>query len=124
MCLTAFLDIFTSSNCCMDGYVTTKRCFNNLLVMSNLIADENRFQLMYNQTAVVIVMTQILLPFMVLPLYSVMKTISPTYMRAALNLGASPMHAFYKIYMPNSVPGVSAGCYARIYNCDWILHYT
>ena len=87
-----------------------KGVLNNLLVMSNLIADENRFQLMYNQTAVVIVMTQILLPFMVLPLYSVMKTISPTYMRAALNLGASPMHAFYKIYMPNSVPGVSAGC--------------
>ena len=87
-----------------------KGVLNNLLVMSNLIADENRFQLMYNQTAVVIVMTQILLPFMVLPLYSVMKTISPTYMRAALNLGASPLHAFYKIYMPNSIPGVSAGC--------------
>ncbi len=87
-----------------------KGVLNNLLVMSNLIADENRFQLMYNQTAVVIVMTQILLPFMVLPLFSVMKTISPTYMRAALNLGASPLHAFYKVYMPNSVPGVSAGC--------------
>jgi putative spermidine/putrescine transport system permease protein len=65
---------------------------------------------MYNQTATIIVMTQILLPFMVLPLYSVMKTISPNYMRAALNLGASPFHAFYKIYMPNSVPGISAGC--------------
>jgi len=87
-----------------------KGVFNNLMVMAGLIADENRWQLMYNQTAVVIVMTQILLPFMVLPLYSVMKTISPTYMRAALNLGASPLHAFYKIYMPNSVPGVSAGC--------------
>jgi len=87
-----------------------KGVFNNLLVMSNVIADENRFQLMYNQTATIIVMTQILLPFMVLPLYSVMKTISPNYMRAALNLGASPLHAFYKIYMPNSVPGISAGC--------------
>ena len=87
-----------------------KGVFNNLLVMSNIIADENRFALMYNQTATIIVMTQILLPFMVLPLYSVMKTISPNYMRAALNLGASPLHAFYKIYMPNSIPGVSAGC--------------
>jgi len=87
-----------------------KGVFNNLLVMSNIIADENRFQLMYNQTATIIVMTQILLPFMVLPLYSVMKTIPPTYMRAALNLGASPLHAFYKVYMPNSIPGVSAGC--------------
>ena len=87
-----------------------KGVLNNLLVMSNVLADENRMQLMYNQTAVVIVMTQILLPFMVLPLFSVMKTISPTYMRAALNLGASPLHAFYKVYMPNSIPGVSAGC--------------
>jgi len=87
-----------------------KGVFNNLMVMAGLIADENRWQLMYNQTAVIIVMTQILLPFMVLPLYSVMKTIPPTYMRAALNLGASPLHAFYKVYMPNSVPGISAGC--------------
>jgi putative spermidine/putrescine transport system permease protein len=87
-----------------------KGVFNNLLVMSHVISDENRFQLMYNETATIIVMTQILLPFMVLPLYSVMKTISPNYMRAALNLGASPLHAFYKIYMPNSIPGVSAGC--------------
>ncbi len=87
-----------------------KGVFNNLLVMANVIADENRFKLMYNETATIIVMTQILLPFMVLPLYSVMKTISPNYMRAALNLGASPLHAFWKVYMPNSVPGISAGC--------------
>ncbi len=86
-----------------------KGVFNNLMVISGLIADENRWQLMYNQTGTIIVMTQILLPFMVLPLYSVMKTISPNYMRAALNLGASPIHAFWKIYMPNSVPGISAG---------------
>ena len=86
-----------------------KGVFNNLMVISGLIADENRWQLMYNQTGTIIVMTQILLPFMVLPLYSVMKTISPNYMRAALNLGASPLYAFWKIYMPNSVPGISAG---------------
>jgi len=87
-----------------------KGVFNNLLVMSNIIGDDSRFKLMYNETATIIVMTQILLPFMVLPLYSVMKTISPNYMRAALNLGASPLHAFWKVYMPNSVPGISAGC--------------
>jgi len=87
-----------------------KGVFNNLLVMSHIISDESRFKLMYNETATIIVMTQILLPFMVLPLYSVMRTISPNYMRAALNLGASPLHAFWKIYMPNSVPGISAGC--------------
>ena len=86
-----------------------KGVFNNLMVMAHLIADDNRWKLMYNQTGTIIVMTQILLPFMVLPLYSVMKTISPNYMRAALNLGASPLHAFYKVYMPNSLPGISAG---------------
>ena len=83
---------------------------NDFLVWIGLVADDKRLVMMYNETGTYIAMTQILLPFMVLPLYSVMKTISPTYMRAALNLGASPMHAFYKIYMPNSVPGVSAGC--------------
>jgi len=55
-----------------------KGVLNNLLVMAHFIGDENRFQLMYNQTAVIIVMTQILLPLMVVPLYSVMKTMPQT----------------------------------------------
>ena len=86
-----------------------KGVFNSILVWAGVIADENRMQLIYNETGTLIAMTQILLPFMVLPLYAVMKTISPSYMRAALNLGAPPMHAFYKIYMPQTVPGISAG---------------
>ena len=86
-----------------------KGVFNSILVWAGVIADENRMQLIYNETGTLIAMTQILLPFMVLPLYSVMKTISPSYMRAALNLGAQPMHAYYKIYMPLTVPGISAG---------------
>ena len=45
-------------------------------------------------------MTQILLPFMVLPIYSVMKTISPSLMRAGKSLGGTPLVAFYKIYFP------------------------
>ena len=83
--------------------------FNNILVWAGIISDDNRIQLIYNETGTLIAMTQILLPFMVLPLYSVMKTIPPSYMRAALNLGAQPMHAFYRIYMPQTVPGISAG---------------
>ena len=86
-----------------------KGVFNSILVWAGVIADENRMQLIYNETGTLIAMTQILLPFMVLPLYSVMKTIPPSYMRAALNLGAQPMHAFYKVYMPQTVPGISAG---------------
>ena len=83
--------------------------FNSILVWVGIISDDNRIQLIYNETGTLIAMTQILLPFMVLPLYSVMKTIPPSYMRAALNLGAQPMHAFYRIYMPQTVPGISAG---------------
>ena len=54
-------------------------------------------------------MTHILLPFMVLPIYSVMKSIPPNYMRAAASLGAPPSSAFLRVYLPLSLPGVSAG---------------
>jgi putative spermidine/putrescine transport system permease protein len=64
---------------------------------------------MFNATGVVIAMTHILLPFMVLPLYSVMKTIPPSYMRAALSLGANPVVAFWRVYVPQTVPGIGAG---------------
>jgi putative spermidine/putrescine transport system permease protein len=46
---------------------------------------------------------------MILPLYSVMKTISPSYVRAAKSLGATDWTAFWKIYFPNSLPGIGAG---------------
>ena len=54
-------------------------------------------------------MTHILLPFMILPLYSVMKTIPPSYMRAARSLGATPFTAFVRVYMPNTIAGIGAG---------------
>jgi putative spermidine/putrescine transport system permease protein/spermidine/putrescine transport system permease protein len=50
-----------------------------------------------------------MLPFMVLPLYATMKTINEDYMRAAANLGASPVRAFWQIYLPLSLPGLAAG---------------
>ena len=82
---------------------------NDFFVFIGLVPDDARPEMMFNKTGTYVAMTQILLPFMVLPLYSVMKTISPSYMKAALNLGASPLHAFWKVYMPNSLPGISAG---------------
>lgn len=82
---------------------------NDTLVVSGLLADDNRLEMMYNFTGTVIVMTQILLPFMILPIYSVMKGISPAYMKAAQNLGATPALAFRKVYMPLTLPGVGAG---------------
>ena len=83
---------------------------NDTLVWSGLLDDENRLAMMYNFNGTVIVMTQILLPFMILPIFSVMKTIPPSYMKAAQNLGATPTLAFIRVYMPQTIPGVGAGC--------------
>ena len=82
---------------------------NDALVWAHLLPDENRLPMMYNFTGTVIVMIQILLPFMILPIYSVMKTIPPSYMRAAQNLGAPPSLAFLRVYMPQTLPGIGAG---------------
>ncbi len=82
---------------------------NNALVASGIVADDNRIEMMYNQTGTIIAMTHILLPFMILPLYSVMRTIKPTYVRAARSLGASSWTAFRRVYLPQTVPGVGAG---------------
>ena len=81
---------------------------NDALVAFGL-PDEWRLPMMYNFTGTLIVMTQILLPFMILPIYSVMKTIPPSYMRAAQNLGATPTLAFLRVYMPQTLPGIGAG---------------
>jgi putative spermidine/putrescine transport system permease protein len=87
----------------------TEGVLNDLMVWSGALDDESRKQLIYNQFGTVIAMTQILLPFMVLPLYSVMKTIPPSYIRAAKSLGATPTVAFIKVYFPQTVPGIGAG---------------
>ena len=82
---------------------------NDLVVWLGLVDDDNRLAMIHNRTGTIIAMVHILLPFMVLPLYSVMKTIPPSYMRAAKSLGATPFTAFVKIYMPNTVAGIGAG---------------
>lgn len=66
-------------------------------------------QLVFNRIGVYIAMTHILLPFMILPLYSVMKGISPIYVRAAQSLGCPPFQSFWKVYFPQTLPGVFAG---------------
>lgn len=82
---------------------------NDALVSMGLLGDENRLQMMYNRAGTVIAMTHILLPFMVLPLYSVMRPINPSYVRAARSLGATSWTAFRRIYFPQTVPGIGAG---------------
>ena len=66
-------------------------------------------EMLYTQFSTIIAMTHILLPFMILPLYSVMKGIDPSYMRAAMSMGARPIPAFLRVYFPMTLPGLSAG---------------
>jgi putative spermidine/putrescine transport system permease protein len=65
--------------------------------------------LLFNRAGVVIAMVHILLPFMILPLYSVMKNVPATYVRAAVSLGSAPLSAFFRVYVPQTYPGISAG---------------
>ena len=83
---------------------------NDLMVFFGIISEDGRLQMIHNKFGTFVAMTHILLPFMILPLYSVMKTIPSTYMRAARSLGASPFTSFMRVYMPNTVPGIGAGC--------------
>jgi len=82
---------------------------NSVLVYLGLLDNENRLAMIHNRAGTIIAMVHVLLPFMVLPLYSVMKTIPPSYMRAARSLGATPFTAFVRVYMPNTVPGIGSG---------------
>ena len=82
---------------------------NDILVTLGIVADDNRLELMYNQSGSIIAMTHILLPFMILPLYSVMRTIPPSYARAARSLGATSWTTFRRIYLPQTIPGIGAG---------------
>jgi len=82
---------------------------NSFLVTIGIIDDSSRLAMIHNATGSIIAMTHILLPFMVLPLYSVMKTIPPSYMRAAESLGAHPWRAYWRVYFPQTVPGIGAG---------------
>ena len=82
---------------------------NDIFVWLGFIADEQRVRMVYNMTGTLVAMTHILLPFMILPLYSVMKTISPYYVKAARSLGANPFRAFRQIYLPLTIPGIGAG---------------
>ncbi len=82
---------------------------NDFLVGIGLLGDDSRLQMIHNQTGTIVSMTHILLPFMILPLFSVMKTIPPSYMGAARSMGATPFTAFRRIYFPNTVAGIGAG---------------
>lgn len=81
---------------------------NNLLIWLGII--DKPLRLIYNSIGVHVAMTHVLLPFMILPLYSTMKAIKPHYLRAAASLGAPPVTAFVRVYLPQCLPGIAAGC--------------
>jgi putative spermidine/putrescine transport system permease protein len=73
--------------------------------------------LIFSRFGTIIAMTHIQLPFTLLPIYSVIKTISPSYVRAARSLGAGPFHAFWVVYFPQTMPGIAAGCLLTFILC-------
>ena len=81
---------------------------NSVLISQGYI--DSPLRLMNNSIGVHIGMVHVLLPFMILPLMSSLRSINPIYMRAAGVLGASPVKSFFHVYLPLSMPGVSAGC--------------
>lgn len=87
----------------------TQGILNDIMVFVGILSDDGRIQLIHNKIGTIVAMTHVLLPFMILPLYSVMKTIPPSYMRAAQSMGANPMTAFIRVYIPNTVAGIGAG---------------
>ena len=87
----------------------TQGVLNDMLVWIGLLSEDGRLQMMHNKMGTFVAMTHILLPFMILPLYSVMKTIPPSFMRAARSLGATGPVAFWRVYVPQTIPGIGAG---------------
>jgi ABC-type spermidine/putrescine transport system permease subunit I len=80
---------------------------NQMLVWMGVI--ERPIALVHNTTGTTIGMVHIMVPFLILPLYASMKAIDLNLMRAAANLGSTPAHAFRRVYLPLSMPGLIAG---------------
>ncbi len=88
---------------------------NELLLGLHIV--DQPIDLMYTRAGLIIAMTHIQLPFTLLPIYSIMRTISPSQMRAAYSLGARPFAVFRSVYLPQVMPGVMAGCLLTFILC-------
>ena len=110
MLLVVLLPLWTSLLVRTTAWVVllqTDGLINDLLI--NLSIVEERLQLIFSRAGTVISMTHIQLPFTILPMYSVMRGIPQAQLRAARSLGAPPLAAFWRVYVPQSLPGVGAG---------------
>lgn len=81
---------------------------NDALVWLGLTS--HRLELVHNRTGVLIAMVHVLLPFMILPIFAVMKRLPDQQLAAAASLGGGPVLAFRKVYFPQTLPGVGSGC--------------
>ncbi|MBR0756237.1 ABC transporter permease [Bradyrhizobium jicamae] len=88
---------------------------NDLLLWLGVTSD--RIELMYSRTGLIIAMTHIQLPFTLLPIYSVMRAVQPSQLRAAQSLGGRPFTVFRRVYLPQVMPGVLAGCLLTFILC-------
>jgi len=88
---------------------------NDLLLWLGITSE--RLELMYSRTGLIIAMTHIQLPFTLLPIYSVMRSVQPSQLRAAQSLGGRPFTVFRRVYLPQVMPGVLAGCLLTFILC-------
>jgi putative spermidine/putrescine transport system permease protein len=88
---------------------------NDLIQFLNLT--DAPLKLIFSRFSTITAMTHIQLPFTLLPIYSVMKGISPSYMRAARSLGGGPFYSFFRVYLPFTLPGIGAGCLLTFILC-------
>ena len=86
----------------------TEGIINTMLITVGITSEP--LSLIFNRIGVYVAMVHILLPFLVLPLYAVMRNIPDGQMRAAASLGARPVSAFLSVYLPQTLPGLAAGC--------------
>jgi len=84
-----------------------KGLVNQFLIDLGIISEP--INLIFNQFAVIVGSTHILLPFMILPIFGVLKRMDPRLIRAATGLGANPRKAFWTVTVPLSLPGIAAG---------------
>ena len=110
MMLMVLLPLWTSLLVRTTAWVVllqTDGVINDILLMLHMTAE--RLQLIFTRVGTVTAMTHIQLPFTILPIYSVMRSIPPTHLRAARSLGAGPLSAFWRVYAPQTLPGAVAG---------------
>lgn len=86
-------------------------------VLMSLHFSSEPAELIFNRVGTVVAMTHIQLPFTLLPIYIVMRNIPHSHVRAARSLGAGPFYAFWKVYFPQTLPGIVAGCLLSFIMC-------